>query len=83
MSKLLPLEELLVTAPELAEAEKFLAEGPRAVIAHYTTFPKGVETGPQRFRWVMYTSVRWKSGNDRDLPDRMRLKALRLLEKLQ
>ncbi|MBQ9336976.1 MAG: discoidin domain-containing protein [Lentisphaeria bacterium] len=70
-------------SPELAEAEKFLVEGPRTVIAHYTTFPKGVETGSQRFHWVMGTSVRWKSGNDRSLTDKIRIKALRLLEKLQ
>ncbi|MBQ9336974.1 MAG: hypothetical protein IJS14_06740 [Lentisphaeria bacterium] len=67
------------SSPDLDAAEKLLVEGPRSVIEHYSTVPPDI----RRYYWVIGTAIRWKTDRDRTLMDKIRIKALRLLEKLQ
>ena len=67
------------SSPDIDAAEKLLAEGPRSVIEHYLKAP---DTG-KRYWWGKNVAIRWKTPHDRTLMDKIRLQALRLLEKLQ
>lgn len=64
---------------DIAEAEKLLDEGPRKVIAHYLKFP----ANERRYFYGKNVLIRWKTEHDRTLMDKIRIQALRLLEKLQ
>ena len=65
-------------SPDIEAAEKLLNEEVNAVLVRYFTVPENTK----RFNWIT-GAIRWKMDHDRTLMDRVRIKALRLLEKLQ
>ena len=73
------LKKAGIKSKDIDEAEKLLAEGPRAVLDHYLVFP---DNG-KRYFYGKHVVIRWKTPRNRDLMDQIRIKTLRLLEKLQ
>jgi hypothetical protein len=60
---------------DIAAAEKFLKTGPQRV--------KDAYIGKSYNFKKLSQSVKWTSDNDRSVPDKVRIEALRWLEKLQ
>ena len=64
---------------DIDAAEKLITEGPRRVINAYAADENG-----KRIKFSeLVSSINWTTANDRSIPDKVRLEALRLLEKLQ
>ena len=65
---------------DIDAAGKLLVEGPRKVLDHYLQFPSAAKG---RYWHGKNVVIRWKTNHDRTLMDKIRIQALRLLEKLQ
>ena len=64
---------------DIDAAEKLITEGPRRVINAYAADENG-----KRVKFsILVNRVHWAQKHDRSVPDKVRLEALRLLEKLQ
>ena len=64
---------------DIEAAEKLVVEGPRRVINAYAADENG-----KRIKFsILVSRVHWTQNHDRSVPDKVRIEALRLLEKLQ
>ncbi len=67
------------SSKDMDAAAKLIVEGPRRVINAYA-----VDSDGKKLKFTqLVNSIHWVADNDRSVPDKVRIEALRLLEKLQ